>query len=428
MALLPPRRTGSGFTLVELLIAIALTVIILGMLVAAFTGTQEIISRVRGRIEAFQNVRRMIDLLGVDIGNMLKTSDMEFFRDRVGVGSQGHFDEGSGEELSGLRLASDIFGDVPGFNQPSYFASPVVVMSEYTVDGVTRPNDAIYLRTTTTIQGKVRSALIRYQLSNLDQRFPTLRRLKFFQKLVADPLAPPLLIRDPPLVPDPDDPDGDLVDDPGDVVCTGVIEMEVEIFFKENTVSGKGSYLDPREILSLGTIPSLKPGDLNDLVPPANTLPTVLQTLFEGDDGILEVRKNADAVFYTRSGSQFPQVRPGDRIFIEPTGNAFGVESLPPRDYRILSLISEDPDDRDSENIDFNDPSVRTVMRFEEAIDFTGIAADEEETVGDFTFEKFDVRYRLGWLPSSIRIRFRIRDRFDREEFDVVRVFKILGS
>ncbi len=399
------RRTASGFTLIELMIALALTIILIGTMVFIFQGSSAIIVRTQRRIEAFQNVRRLIDLMEEDIGNAVKTVDMEFFADDPAQPSPGHFD--AGEELSGadsLRNNNDVFGGVLSA-QPTYFKAPVFLENEYTdAQGNTHRSDVLYLRTLSSINGQSRPALVRYQLGDTGSRQPSMRRLKFFQQLGANPGDPPTTDREP-----------DTGE--GDVVADGIVEFEIEIFFKENTVSGNGQYLDPSGLFN---ILSFQAGELVDLEGSPTSVPTGFSPVFEGP-GVLEERANGDVVFFASNNSQFPQVRLGDSVFIRPSGNAAGI--VAPRNFRIQSLVGELPDRSLPTN--FNDPNVRTTMRFEEPIDLTTVPSPDNVDAG---FPQHNVEYRVGWMPSSVRVRFRIRDKHAKEEFDIVRVFKILSS
>ena len=66
----PPRRPTSAFSLVELLVATAITVVLMGLLLSIFTGVTAAMLGSNTRQEAYREARAALHVLGRDIGTV----------------------------------------------------------------------------------------------------------------------------------------------------------------------------------------------------------------------------------------------------------------------------------------------------------------------------------------------------------------------
>ena len=93
MTLLSPRANETrrrrqhaaprgGFTLVELMVAMALMMILTGSVVFIFMQAQEIFLTVDARVQVYQYARYSFDQMERDLANIVHTRDMEFFNDQ----------------------------------------------------------------------------------------------------------------------------------------------------------------------------------------------------------------------------------------------------------------------------------------------------------------------------------------------------------
>ena len=73
------QHSGSGFTLVELLVAITALVVLMLMVSRLVDGTSKITSSGNKRIDTDTEARAVLDRMGSDIGNMLKRSDVDYW-------------------------------------------------------------------------------------------------------------------------------------------------------------------------------------------------------------------------------------------------------------------------------------------------------------------------------------------------------------
>lgn len=77
----PPvaRASGPGFTLVELLVSITLLVLLMLLISRLVDGASRTTTAGSKRIDADTEARMVLDRIGIDIGNMLKRSDVDYW-------------------------------------------------------------------------------------------------------------------------------------------------------------------------------------------------------------------------------------------------------------------------------------------------------------------------------------------------------------
>ncbi|MGE0710577.1 MAG: PilW family protein [Planctomycetota bacterium] len=119
-----------GLTLVELLVAVALSVILIGVMTFVWIQSNEIFTTQLNRIETYQRVRNILDTIERDLANTQLTGDMEFFTDTDG---NAFFDDTTANP--DVRQPS-VWGK-PGFRDPGFPQDPLVRLGqpEFAVTG-----------------------------------------------------------------------------------------------------------------------------------------------------------------------------------------------------------------------------------------------------------------------------------------------------
>lgn len=188
------RRTLWGsplrsMTLVELLVAVTLSVILIGVMTFVWIQSNKIFSTQLNRIETYQRVRVIMDTMERDLANTQLTTNMEFYTDV----DQNGFYEGAATGGPDLPFAGAAGGDFRApndpidplnaggqefavdatdlLNGPDFVRSPTIISPEpyeITTDGYLDRRsywrDEVYVRSFITIGDKNRPALIHYRL------------------------------------------------------------------------------------------------------------------------------------------------------------------------------------------------------------------------------------------------------------------------
>ncbi|MEZ6183952.1 MAG: prepilin-type N-terminal cleavage/methylation domain-containing protein [Planctomycetota bacterium] len=188
-------RTQRSLTLIELLVAVTLGVILVGVVTFVWLRSSELFNSTLHRLEAYQRMRAMLDTIERDLANTNRTTDMEFFVDSDPDGGgpllpNGHRDTGearlNGDDGQPLHATYDpndpvqIEGlqefIVPELNTVPYFYGPVVGSGpvyqingqEAYIDSVQANRsywqDEVYVRTFAMVDGVNRPALVHYRL------------------------------------------------------------------------------------------------------------------------------------------------------------------------------------------------------------------------------------------------------------------------
>ena len=177
-------------TLIELLVATALGVLLIGIIVFVWMQSNRIFSATVLRLETYQRLRTVLDTMERDLANTSRTFDLEFYEDApVGPdGGNGHYDladsvvevtdPGTGalqhfrvprDELDPLRGGEE-FG-LPGFpGDVRYIFAPTILSPPpYEIGAGYTENrfywrDEVYVRSFALIDGVNRPAIIHYRL------------------------------------------------------------------------------------------------------------------------------------------------------------------------------------------------------------------------------------------------------------------------
>lgn len=246
------RKQGTGLTLVELMVAVGLGSILIGVITFVWMQSNKIFTSTLNRMEAYQRLRIVLDVMERDLANTNRTVDMEFFDD---VNKSGHFDDGTTDQLlpagaPGYRAPSDPedplkiaskpeFEDADAWNAASgninnhpFFHAPLVFSPspyEITQDDYlsTRSywRDEIYVRTFAMADGINRPAMVHYRLvPQADGRMALRRRMWFLNELGQMVAAP-----------------APNATDRFAILSTGMCDLKVGFYFKENASSTVGS-------------------------------------------------------------------------------------------------------------------------------------------------------------------------------------------
>lgn len=115
-------RGSRAFTLVELLVAIALGTILIGVVTFVWMQSNRIFSSTVNNLEAYQRLRTVLDIIERDLANTNRSIDMEFFQDQ---NANGHRDPGEQLLRAGGPNAGPAPAPSPGYRAPTDPIDPV---------------------------------------------------------------------------------------------------------------------------------------------------------------------------------------------------------------------------------------------------------------------------------------------------------------
>ncbi|MHC4390440.1 MAG: PilW family protein [Planctomycetota bacterium] len=374
------RARNEGFTLVELMIAIALMLIVVYQLNVVFNGSRQLFSRSEALVAVFQNARNAVDLIERDLSNAVSSDQMEFFNDRTNV-SLGVGVFNPGEELPELR--NRFFGGQPyvynlAMRQPPSYESRIEK------HGGPYRRDQLYFRTFTSIAGTGKESLVEYRL--------------YTGKPGERAKERPILQRRVTVIRDTAGSSGvRLQTYEWTDICYYVREFKLEAFFRDKERAYVGRFYSPREAVRGGQPPA------NDPRPPqltnvgSNQEPGFM--CFENGRGQLDTATGE----LTITDSPMRRFAPGDEL------------------YCLVSLGASQNDFKGRMTIAdiVRPPGGGPVkVRFEEE-------ALILNTVGSATVPSLDCSWRGPFMPSAIRITLRIVDEKSFETRTIQRVFQV---
>ncbi|RME03003.1 MAG: hypothetical protein D6805_08080 [Planctomycetota bacterium] len=414
-----------AFTLVELLIAIALMVILTGSIVYVFTQAQAIYSRTDASVAAYAEIRVALDTMEKDISHAYKTIDMEFWgpdTKQLPRDYNGHLDASNENHqyVSGASFPSGYNRkDYRTLDNPTYLYSMVVASNTHKdwTDNLTHWNDSIYFLTETPIGGasssNTRTALVRYSLrpDNQQRRPPILMKWVMWMEK-----------------PDPSNPTTWKVrfhpNSGPQPLCFNITDLRIELYIKNKRLKEIGQFYTVEQaitkfkgsVLDSGNIKAFSPLYLyerNRVV--SNGYST---NAIGTQAGFIRKDNNGEPYFTIDADKKLPeflyQLDKGDTIFIyDPQRNSGGTRYLiPPGEYHIKDIRQEPP----------NTGEWR--VYFQETLDTSKMDAENATQA--------EVSYRASWLPSAIRVMLKTVDPKTRGRKQlsrtIVRVFQILGS
>lgn len=395
-----PQRPA-GFTLIELMVAMALMMILTGSVVFIFIQAQKIFTTVNARVEVYQYARYAFDQMERDLANVVRTSDMEFFDDQPPPGGRpGRYDPGEEIPITGARDNPSIYNHSLTMRQPE----------EYTgVDGLRYRHDSLYFKSVTVAGGQTSAALIEYALADIDRERPRLvKRLWRVTGVDATtPTRPKFQINGSP---------GNTAQPITQDLCLYTIDARFELFVRNRRLPQVGQFYETQQLV---VPPRMVPGNRfpfepirNDWQPPDFMIQTYYdhrheQTSFEPDMGIFDPNENR--LFRTRLNFSFPMLREGDKIYM------WGGHMPLPREYTIDSFRRPDgtpwlpTDTPESMRIKFKEPP-----------------PDWPQSLPPT--QPFETLWDCSWVPPAIRVTLRIKDAKSLQTRSVQRVFKVLTN
>ncbi len=255
-----PRR---GMTLVELLVAVTLGMILIGVVTFVWLQSNKIFTTTVHRLETYQRLRTVMDTIERDLANTARTVNMEFFVDHKPAGKDvgnGYFDDEDAEFTVGpakvhfrTPLAENdplaerdepefaIAAPVPSMNIEAFppvdatyiFAPTVISPPPYKLGaGYTDERfywrDEVYVRSFAMVGGVNRPALIHFRLVQLDDGRSALRRRIWYLNSDNEIVPPTATGSDP--------------TDRVSLLAGGLADFKVAFYFKENTAEGDGHW------------------------------------------------------------------------------------------------------------------------------------------------------------------------------------------
>ena len=170
------RRAEAGFTLIELMVALALSAILSIMIMMVSTSAQETYTVTLQKVEVYNRFRLALNTLKADFSAWIPTQELEFYSDGKGGAGRRNFHFEMGEEIPDTRDEYG-FGVVDGGTLREYDEFAHIIQLHYQsrekqqmLDGdiSEKIHDAyqVYFRAMTYIEGQNREANIEYILAD----------------------------------------------------------------------------------------------------------------------------------------------------------------------------------------------------------------------------------------------------------------------
>lgn len=154
----------SGFTLLELLVALTLAAIISLIIAQVGTDSQNMYDSTITTVETYQKFRYALDDINENLSKMVPTASLEFYQDQGR--SRGYWDEG--EELKDQDVGPNLEGGTPR----EYDEAATLFERKYLLEDP-RPdepqehwNDSIYFKAPVEVGGVIRLANVEYFLAD----------------------------------------------------------------------------------------------------------------------------------------------------------------------------------------------------------------------------------------------------------------------
>lgn len=167
------RGAREGFTLIELMVALALSAILSIMIMMISTSAQETYSGTLRKVEIYNRFRLALKIMQEDFSAWIPTQELEFYADGIGGAGRRNFHFDPGEQIPD---AKDSYGPgVVNGGTAGYDEFAHIIQQHYQSNEVGQFNvgnsdykrhDAyqVYFRTMTYIEGQNREANVEYML------------------------------------------------------------------------------------------------------------------------------------------------------------------------------------------------------------------------------------------------------------------------
>lgn len=410
-----------AFTLIELMVALALGLILIGAIVVIFSESQKIYGEMEAKVSVYQYARYAFDQAERDLANCVKTADMEYYQDNPNGGIRGHYDIDpvTGQDIESLplrdrgQIAHKLFPD-----EKYIYAMTLDQPAPYD-DGrgqgalSLHRRDSIYFRTIISVNGQSQPVLVEYALDYLKPDGSTLRTL-------------PRLVRRTWVITNQDNSGlgGTPVleinggtkntqigkNEPIETeLCLYVTDVIFEFYLTDKRNGRPGRFYSAEQA-TIGQLPNGQPDRIkmrNFSQDPGGY--KIACFYDERHNGAIDTATyDPDTEFLTTaSGFGFPMCQPGDKVLF--LGNA-GL-NFRSGDYTIRSIEPITPG------------SPRFGLRFNEDVPppTSGSGASSAPSPAA-------TRFRVGWLPPMVRMTLKIKDERKKAIRTVSRQFKLLGA
>ena len=409
-------KNVKSFTLVELMVAVALMVILTGSVVFIFARSQEIFLKVDARVQVYQYARYAFDQMERDLANVVKTHNMEFFDDLPDPALiKGRYDN--------INEQIPIRGkDNPDTYHYAFTARQHQPYPSITDDQIRYRWDSIYFKTVTVVAGETHPVLVEYALiDRLQQRPRLVKRLWQVTGVDAsNPFRPRHKING--------------VKHPGPVqqdLALYAVDSRFELFVRNRRWQDVGDFYTVEELITPPRVPT-SGGNTRQPFPPHQdnfsdvTVPPsspyggskMIMCYYDQDHdkrvgvqpdlGVFEWSTDAKlkGLFKTKRNFTFPMLREGSIMSISGGG-------LVAKDYTVKAFVKPD-----GTPFEPGDPPSSFRIKFEEDLEWPQGQQNQD----------LEVRYMTSWLPPAVRVSLKIKDSKSQEVRSVQRVFKLLGA
>jgi prepilin-type N-terminal cleavage/methylation domain-containing protein len=418
------RPSQKAFTLVELLVAMALGVILTGAIVFIFVQSSKIFTDMDAKVAVYNYARTAFDVVERDLSNTTKTADMEFFQDSETSGLPGHYDKRNGDPESIAVVGEDGKSHFLFDSTEKYiYAMTLHQPPEYKdFAGVKHRHDSIYFRTVTSIGGQTKPVLVEYSLDYKRKSDGSLRALPVLIRrhwtitkvdntglggapaISLNGNGGPLVGKNEPIVTE---------------LCLYVTDVKFEFYLQDKRsraldgkLNAKGNARPGRFFSAEEACKGPQSGKQNEL--------NIKMRNFASNGGFkiacfydyrhLPTKQNDEGTYdrntemlVTKNEFHFPMSEVGDRVFIFDSD----VKKLTARDLTIQSFAI-------TSGTGPGGGKAKVGLRFNETLP----SLDSDPTL----------KFRMGFLPSMIRMTVKIKDRKNKAVRTMVRQFKLLGA
>lgn len=427
-----PSTAGAGFTLVELMVALALAAMISVSIMFISSQARQAYEATAKVVDLYNRFRYVFRIIEDDFRNMMSTGDLEPFMDGRGKGGQlnGHWDPGEENPDRTDDYGRGVVdgGTVVGSTTDRYDEFGYILQREYLsrepMQADKKVHDAYqaYFRSRVYIDGAVREANVEYMLLDpsaveekagvmtippppTDVDAPNVARLSLFKIVRYFDVTP------------------DLINNPAETpikrkvveVCSNVTDFRIEYLLEGDDIRGKAEprfytpeeeYKDPPEIAvrpqpvqGLGPLGGYKKTfGYGSMKLNVNFPRAIAEPGMRGDEGLLGVTRPQPLRFGFKGDPaiSFAQLVPGDKIFIftasergaaavgaaaQTAGNASLLARFPSGNYTVRARVEG-------------------LLEFAEDVDTT-------EWMGK---TQSNIYYKASFIPSAVRITLRIVD------------------
>ena len=418
-------KNVKSFTLVELMVAVALMVILTGSVVFIFARSQEIFLKVDARVQVYQYARYAFDQMERDLANVVQTHNMEFFDDLPDPALiKGRYDN--------LNEQVPIRGkDNPDTYHYAFTARQHQPYPSFEDEQSRYRWDSIYFKTVTEVAGETQPVLVEYALIDRDQRRPRLVK-RTWQVTGTDARSPfrPRHVINGDEHPRPQEHD----------LALYAVDSRFELFVRNRRWQDVGDFYSVEELINPPRVPT-QGGNTRLPFPPHQdvfrgldtTTPVVNPNTNERNDyggshmvmcyydqdhdkrvgvqpdlGVFEwsTDEKLKGLFKTKRNFAFPMLREGSIMSISGGG-------LVAKDYTVKAFVKPD-----GTPFEPGDPPSSFRIKFEEDLEWPQGQQNRD----------LEVRYMTSWLPPAVRVSLKIKDSKSQEVRSVQRVFKLLGA